>query len=139
MAKSAVSCGFVHIYWRNPSWKTSCFCAVSKPLKVFFLKKIKSFLVKGIYLKFVQKFKRILSKVEGHNLSKSLSVSQQSWSLKVRLSPSKKNCFICFNESPSKVMENAFFVRKKALFVLKIFLSWLFGHVEKTAWLELEG
>ena len=29
----------------------------------------------------------------------------------------------------------------KALFVLKIFklLSWLFGHVEKTVWLEREG
>ena len=24
LTKSAVSCGFGHIYWRNPSWKTSC-------------------------------------------------------------------------------------------------------------------
>ena len=25
MTKSAVFCGFGHIYWRNPQWKTSCF------------------------------------------------------------------------------------------------------------------
>ena len=25
VTKSAVSCGFGHIYWRNPSWKTSFF------------------------------------------------------------------------------------------------------------------
>ena len=47
----------------------------------------------------------------------------------------KKICFICFNDSPSKVMKNAFYFILKALFVLKIFkfLSRLFGHVEKTA------
>ena len=41
-------------------------------------------------------------------------------------------------ESPLKIMKNAFYVTLKALFVLKIFklLSWLFGLVEKTAWLE---
>ena len=35
-------------------------------------------------------------------------------------------------------MKNAFYFIIKALFVLKIFkyLSWLFGHVEKTTWLE---
>ena len=26
---SAGNCGFGHIYWRNPSWKTSFFCAVT--------------------------------------------------------------------------------------------------------------
>ena len=38
-------------------------------------------------------------------------------------------------------MKNAFYFILKALFVLKIFkfLSWLFGHAEKTAWLEREG
>ena len=42
------------------------------------------------------------------------------------------------NESPLKMMKNAFYFTLKALFVLKIFkfLSWLFGHVEKTARLE---
>ena len=37
-----------------------------------------------------------------------------------------------------KMMKNAFYFILKALFVLKIFkfLSWLFGHVERTAWLE---
>ena len=56
---------------------------------------------------------------------------------KVRPSPFKKSCFICFNESPLKVMKNAFHFILKTLFVLKIlkFLSWLFGYAEKTAWL----
>ena len=50
----------------------------------------------------------------------------------------KKICFICFNESPLKLMKNAFYFILNTLLVLKIFkfLSWLFGHVEKTAWLE---
>ena len=45
---------------------------------------------------------------------------------------------ICFNDSRSKLMKNAFCFILKALFVLKIFksLSCLFGHVEKTVWLE---
>ena len=53
---------------------------------------------------------------------------------KVGLSPSKKDFFICFNSSPSKLMKNAFYFILKALFVLKIFkfLSCLLGHVEKT-------
>ena len=44
-----------------------------------------------------------------------------------------KNSFICFNESPLKVMKNAFYFILKALLVLKIFkfLYWLFGHVKK--------
>ena len=58
--------------------------------------------------------------------------------LKVGLSPSEKNCVVCFIESPLKVTKNVFYFILKALFVLKIFkfLSWRFGHVEKTAWLE---
>ena len=45
---------------------------------------------------------------------------------------------VCFNDSPSKMTKNAFYVTLQALFVLKIFkfLSWLFGHVDKTTWLE---
>ena len=36
------------------------------------------------------------------------------------------------------MMKNAFYFISKALFLLKIFkfLSWLYGHVEQTAWLE---
>ena len=54
---------------------------------------------------------------------------------KVGLSPSKKILFVCFSESPLKMMENAFCFISKALFLLSIFkcLSWLFGHIEKTA------
>ena len=57
---------------------------------------------------------------------------------KVELSPSKKIFFVCFKESPLKMMKNTFYFTLKALFVLKIFtfLSWIFGHVEKMAWLE---
>ena len=50
---------------------------------------------------------------------------------KVGLSPSKKNCVICFIEIPLKMIKNAFYLTSGALFVLKIFkfLSWPFGHV----------
>ena len=50
----------------------------------------------------------------------------------------KKIIFICFNESPLKMIKNAFYFIWKALFVSKIFkfLSWIFGYVENTAWLE---
>ena len=41
--------------------------------------------------------------------------------LKVWSSPSKKDFFICFNSSPSKLMKNAFHFILKALFVLKMF------------------
>ena len=47
----------------------------------------------------------------------------------------KKNCVICFIESPLKMMKNAFYFTLKAPFVHKIFkfLPWLFGHVGKKA------
>ena len=56
----------------------------------------------------------------------------------LKVGPFKKKNFICFSDSPSKMMKNVFYFILKALFVLKIFkfLYWLFGHVEKTAWLE---
>ena len=45
------------------------------------------------------------------------------------------------NWKPWKNMKNAFYFILKALFLLKIFkfLSWVFGHVEKTVWLGREG
>ena len=54
---------------------------------------------------------------------------------KVGLSPSKKGYVICLIKSPLKMMKNAFYFILKALFVLMIFnfLSWFFGHVQKTA------
>ena len=53
--------------------------------------------------------------------------------IKVGLSPFKKICVICFNESPLKMMKKASYFILKALFVLKIFkfLSLVFGHIEK--------
>ena len=61
----------------------------------------------------------------------------QDGEFKVGLSSSNKTCFTCFNESLLK-RKNAFYFILKALFVLKIFkfLSWRFGNVKKTAWLE---
>ena len=54
--------------------------------------------------------------------------------LKVGLSPSKRICFIGFNESHLKVMKSAFYFILKALFVLKLLkLPSAFGHVEKIA------
>ena len=60
------------------------------------------------------------------------------WKLKSGSHLPKKNFFIGFNDSSSKMMKNAFYFLLKALFFLNIFkvLSWLFGHVEKMAWLE---
>ena len=57
---------------------------------------------------------------------------------KVGLLLSIKTYFICFKESPLKMMKNAFYFILKSIFILKIlkFLSWLFGNVDKTAWLE---
>ena len=52
--------------------------------------------------------------------------------IKVRLSLSKKKIyFICFNDSPLKMMKNTFYYIK-AVFILKVFkfLSWVFSHVE---------
>ena len=52
-----------------------------------------------------------------------------------KISPSKKNLFICFNESPLKMMKNAFYFILKALSAPNLFklLSLHFGHVEETA------
>ena len=59
----------------------------------------------------------------------------KTWSplLKLGSHLQKKNFFICFNDSPSIMMKNAFYFVSKALFDLKLFnfLSWHFGHVEK--------
>ena len=38
--------------------------------------------------------------------------------VKVGLSPSKESCLVCFNESPLKMMKNAFYFILKALLVL---------------------
>ena len=50
----------------------------------------------------------------------------------------QKICVICLIESHLKMMKNAFYFILKALFVFKMFkfLSRLFVHLGKTAWLE---
>ena len=62
-------------------------------------------------------------------------LSELSFTLKLDSHLPKKIIFICYNESPLKIMKNAFYFTLKALFVLKIFkfLSWHFGHVEEIA------
>ena len=47
-----------------------------------------------------------------------------------------KNCFICFNESLLRVMKNVFLKSSFCSQDIQVFMSWLFGHVEKMAWLE---
>ena len=61
-----------------------------------------------------------------------------NWEFKLKTLTFHKNRVICFIEIPLKMIKNAFYFILKALFVLKIFnfLLWLFGHAEKTAWLE---
>ena len=68
--------------------------------------------------------------------SKFLAQSNQEGeqnSLKSNSHLPKKNRFICFNESPLKMINNALNFILKAFFVLKIFkfLFWLFGYVKK--------
>ena len=69
-------------------------------------------------------------------LSKKVQYLLWSWTFTFQ-----KLCVICFIESPLKVIKDAFYFILKALFVLKIFkfLTWLFVHVEKMAWLERSG
>ena len=70
------------------------------------------------------------------------STDEQQWIWRKNLKSDshlpKKVFITCFNDSPLKMMKNAFYFILKAIFVLKIvkFLSWLFGHLEKTARLE---
>ena len=66
------------------------------------------------------------------------SMTGSKETLKVGHSPCKKNCVICFIESPLKILKNVFYFIWKSLFVLNIlkFLSWPFGHVGKKARLE---
>ena len=70
---------------------------------------------------------------DGLNISELHNILQTFQTLIIQ-----KNCFIFFNESPLKMMKNAFYFILKACFVPEIFkfLSWIFGHVQKTAWLE---
>ena len=60
-----------------------------------------------------------------------------TWSVKVGLSPSKYLCYL-LHWKPFKNDEKCFYFILEALFVLKIFkfLSWPFGHADKTAWSE---
>ena len=50
----------------------------------------------------------------------------------------QKKLFYFLQWKPFKLMKNAFYFMLKSLFVLMIFtfLSWLFGNVGKTTWLE---
>ena len=52
--------------------------------------------------------------------------------------PPKKFALFASFKTFVKMIKNPFYFILKARFVLKIFkfLSWLFGHVERTTWLE---
>ena len=47
-----------------------------------------------------------------------ISLVKKDETFKVGFSPSKKICFICFHESPLKMMENTFYFILKGLFLL---------------------
>ena len=108
----------------STTWNLSLFCmSRSRTTKIYWV-----FISITSYKAFLKNKKRS---------GTSLLTSFRGW-LKVGLSSSRQNSFICFNESPLKMMKNAFYFIWKALFVLKIFkfFSWVFGYIEKTAWLE---
>ena len=71
-------------------------------------------------------------------IAKLFKKKKHGYILQVGLSPIKKNCFICFNESPLKMVKNIFYFILRALFDLKMFklLSWLFGDIGKTSFYE---
>ena len=58
---------------------------------------------------------------EASSLELSFEKASNGDVFKIGLSPSKKIIFLCFNESPLKIMKNAFYFISKVLFVLKIF------------------
>ena len=68
--------------------------------------------------------------------NKSLSSTVIANGLKSDSNLPKKLCFICFNDSPLKMMKNAFYFTLKALFILKIFMTpwpcWKNGLIRKT-------
>ena len=69
-------------------------------------------------------FDSYITKANTSMESQPLSINELKdtfFSLKFRLSPSKKGCGICFIESPLKTMKNPFYFILKAHFVLKIF------------------
>ena len=73
---------------------------------------------------------------ESRRFINQLALNGKTWIyLKSDSHPPKKICVICFNDTTLKMVKNAFYSILKALFDLMIFkfLSWIFGHVEKTA------
>ena len=50
----------------------------------------------------------------------------------VGFSPSKKKFFVCFNDSPSKMMKNGFYLILKALFIPKRYLNFVLTFWEST-------
>ena len=73
----------------------------------------------------------------------SFNMARSDWRFRVKSSRTlnsdshlpKTIFFICVNDSPSKMMKNAFYFILKALFVLNIYKSssLLFSHAEETA------
>ena len=73
-----------------------------------------------IYLGGASKQNTLFQKICPKKCTHTPNVQNRPW-FKVRLSPSKKIWVVCFIESPLKMMNNAFYLILKALFVLKIF------------------
>ena len=73
-----------------------------------------------------------------YNISTPLQGLWREYSIgfKIRLSPSKKICFVCFNQSLLKLIKNTFHL--KALFVLKIIEIFVltFWSCRKSGWIR---
>ena len=73
---------------------------------------------------------------ESQRFINQLTLNGKTWIyLKSDSHPPKKNLCYLLQYTPLKMVKNAFYSILKALFDLMIFkfLSWIFGHVEKTA------
>ena len=95
--------------------------------------------IHSISLNYLWPIRECRQSVLGYMFCSLILISQIVFFSKILMTPLlQRICFICFNESALKMMKNAFYFILKVLFVIKIlkFLSLLFGHLEKLAWLE---
>ena len=123
-------------YWSNANlmlptkwWKLyfalQVHFATSSSVFIIDVKLLFSFFLSLLIFKFFQGWQQIklCSYVQYRNI----------WIISIRTHTFQKVVFVDLNESPLKMMKNAFYFMLKALLFLEIFtfLYWLFGYVEK--------
>ena len=133
--------------WRNKNIFLNIFDSVIKPLILYSREATKNHFLNDIGKFHVSICKQTLglSKhaynliVLSHLVWIPLSVLVETQMFKVGLSPSKKNCFICFSESRLKMMTKAFYFILKSffrsqdiyIFVLSFWWCWKNGLIRK--------